>query len=299
MPSRNPFRLLSMLALGAGLALAPGALAPRAGAQEAGSQDAGSQDVGAGEGAAAGPLRELDTADDTRGWEAVGRIDLGGRGFCTGSLIAPDLVLTAAHCLYDKTSGARFEAAQLKFLAGWRQGRAAAYRDVRRAIGHPDYVFTGSGAIDKVGHDLALLELAQPIRLPSITPYETDPHVAIGDRVAVVSYALDRAEAPSLQDRCRVLDRQDAVLITSCSVDFGSSGSPIFSLRDGVARIVSVVSAKAEMEGRPVALGTDLDAPLSTLKAELAGTLYPVSGMVFRRGAGEGAASGGAKFLRP
>ncbi|MEI4487755.1 trypsin-like serine protease [Frigidibacter sp. MR17.14] len=245
------------------------------------------------------PLRELDTADDTRGWEAVGRIDLGGRGFCTGALIAPDLVLTAAHCLYDKTTGKRFEAGDLTFLAGWRQGRALAYRSVRRAIGHPDYVFTGEGAIDKVGHDLALLELNQAIRLPSITPFETDLNPQPGDEVSVVSYALDRSEAPSLQDRCEVLDHQAGVVVTSCSVDFGSSGAPIFSMRDGTPRIVSVVSAKAEMEGKPVALGTELAGPLAELRAALAQGFQPVSGMVFRRGAGEGVASGGAKFLRP
>jgi protease YdgD len=71
-------------------------------------------------------LTRLDTADQARGWDAVGRIDLGTRGFCTGALIAPDLVLTAAHCLFDKETGARIAPAQIKFLAGWRNGRAAA-----------------------------------------------------------------------------------------------------------------------------------------------------------------------------
>ena len=37
-------------------------------------------------------LTSLDTGDDARGWEAVGRLDIDGKGFCTGALIAPDLV---------------------------------------------------------------------------------------------------------------------------------------------------------------------------------------------------------------
>ena len=46
------------------------------------------------EGASA--LRLLMTGDDSRGWHAVGRLNIGDNSFCTGALIAPDLVLTAA-----------------------------------------------------------------------------------------------------------------------------------------------------------------------------------------------------------
>ena len=52
-----------------------------------------------------GNLRPLDTGVVAGRWAAVGRIDLGSKGFCSGTLIAPDVVLTAAHCLYDKATG--------------------------------------------------------------------------------------------------------------------------------------------------------------------------------------------------
>ncbi len=244
-------------------------------------------------------LTRLDTADQARGWDAVGRIDFGQRGFCTGALIAPGLVLTAAHCLFDKETGARIAPDQIKFLAGWRNGRAAAYRGVKYAIAHPEYVYGGQEGFDRVAFDLALIALDQPIRLPSIVPFETDDRPAKGDEVGVVSYAQDRSEAPSLQEVCHVLARQPGVLVLSCNVDFGSSGAPIFAIRDGVARVVSVVSAKAEYDGRQVALGTTLGtgtgAPLGTLLAEM----KALSSTFHKPGEGGRDAAGGAKFLRP
>lgn len=250
-------------------------------------------------GAQDGPLRGLQTGNDSRGWDAVGRLDLGRRGFCTGALIAPHLVLTAAHCLFDKDSGARIAPDQIEFRAGWRNGRAAAYRGVKHAVAHPEYVYGGHEKLDRVAFDLAVIELDQPIRLPSILPFDTEGRPAKGDEVGVVSYAQDRSEVPSLQEVCHVISRQAAVLVLSCDVDFGSSGAPIFAMRDGVARVVSVVSAKADYEGRKVALGTTLDAPLDRLLSEL----KEVSATFQRPGdatAGAvGSATGTAKFLKP
>ncbi len=220
-------------------------------------------------GPAPGPLRELGTADAGRGWDGVGRLELGGRGFCTGALIEPALVLTAAHCLHDRETGRRFDAAEITFLAGWRNGRAAAYRGVRRAVAHPAYVFGGAVSLEAVSRDIALLELDQPIRLPSIRPFDIDFEARAGDRVGVVSYARGRAETPSLQELCHVLARESGALVLSCLVDFGASGAPIFSMNHGVPRVVSVVSAKAHLQARPVALGTGLREQLSVLRQAL------------------------------
>jgi cation:H+ antiporter len=56
-------------------------------------------------------------------------------------------------------------------------------------------------------------------------------------------------------------------LVLSCKVNFGASGSPIFIIENGVPKIASVVSAKAEWKDRDVALGTSLPELSATLVA--------------------------------
>ncbi|KAA9010513.1 trypsin-like serine peptidase [Histidinibacterium aquaticum] len=249
-------------------------------------------------------LTALQTGDAVRGWEAVGRLDIDGKGFCTASLIAEDLVLTAAHCLYESGTGERIDPARMEFLAGLRDGRALAYRDVRRAVAHPDYLFEGGAAMENVLRDVALLELVRPIRTTNIIPFELGRAVQTGESVGIVSYAMERAELPSLQEMCSVLGEQAGVWVMSCDVNFGSSGAPVFSMAGGQARIVSLVSAKAEVENGRVALGMALDEPLARLReiiaaggGQIAGT--PPSTIEVQRPGESGIRAGGAKFVRP
>lgn len=246
-----------------------------------------------------GTLRGLMTGDDSRGWEGVGRLNIADASFCTGALIADNLVLTAAHCLYDKTTGRRFAPEEIEFLAGWRSGRAAAYRGARRAVAHPDFLPDG----DDRASDLALIELDQPIRNPSVAPFATGKLPVLSREVGVVSYAHDRAEMPSMQNTCQVLGRSGATLVLDCDVDFGSSGAPVFDFSTGSPRIVSVVSAKAFAGEEEVSLGTDLTAPLEELRAMLAaegdGVFSRVRPTVTTLESNAAANRTGAKFVRP
>lgn len=253
------------------------------------------------------PLVELRAADDAQVWQAVGRVNLVGSGFCTGSLIADDLVLTAAHCVFDRASGDRIPTDKIEFMAGWREGRAAASRRARRVVVRKGYEYRSTDRMSRVANDIALIELESPIRRNDILPFKTAGQLRVGQAVEVVSYAQDREEAPSLQETCSVLGRDPGVLVLSCEVNFGASGSPIFINEQGVPRIASVVSAKAMWNDRKVALGTVLGSPLSDLIARLGESdgvfkRMPTQDTAATTGDQQRVANGardGAKFLRP
>ena len=250
-----------------------------------------------------GNLRPLDTGVVAGRWAAVGRIDLGSKGFCSGTLIAPDVVLTAAHCLYDKATGEPYQPADLTFLAGWRNGRAEATREVGMMLPHPDFRpdrdQDSVARISQTGSDLGLIKLAQPILLPSITPAPTGSFPRGSDRVEIVSYARDQSEAASMQDACSVLGTEGRVAVLDCPVDFGASGAPVF--RDTVygSEVVSVISAKAEMNGKPVAIAVPVEGVLADLLARLDRDWRAAASGARMTSAGRsGMAAGGAKFLK-
>jgi protease YdgD len=247
------------------------------------------------------PLRTLDPGAAGSGWQAVGRLNIDARGFCTATLIAPDRVLTAAHCLFDPDTGARIDDRAMEFLAGWRIGHAEAIRGISRAAIAPGFRMTDDRTLVRVANDLAVLQLDQPIRLSGVQPFAlaVQPPVT-GAAVAVVSYARGREGAPSLQESCAVLDRlHEGVVVMSCAIDSGASGAPVFALERGVPRIVSVISAMAESQGRSLALGMRLDGRIAALMAELDIPQGPAPR--FRPGPepGEDGARASARFVRP
>lgn len=244
-------------------------------------------------------LRRLTQRDDLLGWEAVGRVDLDG-GFCTGVLVAPDLVLTAAHCLFEGPD--LRDPRTITFRAGLAGKTAVFDREVRRAVIDPGYDPAQEDGLARLEHDAALLQLAEPIPSAAAAPFAPGRDVAPGAAVSVVSYASGREDALAWQPECRVLQRGERAYAFSCDVSFGSSGAPVFESSSGRARIVAIVSSGTRNPEGHVAYGPSAGPALDRLKAALRSGqgVFPEEEFGLRRlPATGGDRDIGAHFVRP
>jgi len=123
--------------------------------------------LGAGLGAGLGgalaqnwPISESARQD----WQAVGRVTIEGntRSLCTGTLIAPDTVVTAAHCVTNGETGQPLPFYKLNFVAGWHDGEHAGGAVASFIRVHADYADTPGVARPKLAKFAADLAVVTP-----------------------------------------------------------------------------------------------------------------------------------------
>lgn len=250
---------------------------------------------------------KLASGQAAAGWQAVGRLEIVNLAYCTGVLIAPDVVMTAAHCLFDPRSRTTVAPSDVRFQADLRNGRASATLQAAAYVIHPEFDYDGDTQAARVTKDLALVRLRTPAP-GKLTPFSTGERPKKGSDVAIVSYGQGRDDTPVLEEGCSVLARRSGMLVLNCSVEFGSSGAPVFQ-KDlaGQVHVVSVVSSAVDLRGTRYALGTDLKQPLAKLTTML-NDLPPQTAADMRTAPDAGlpkvrvlgqSQGGGAKFVRP
>lgn len=173
------------------------------------------------------PRRPVET--DALPWRALGRVqtELGSR--CTGTLIAPRRVLTAAHCLVAPNSGQLVQPGSVHVLLGYHLGQ---WRARARVTGFQLPASFQPRTRGPATADWAVLQLDRPLPGP-VLPLLPPP--APGTPLMLGGYQQDRPELLLAATACRLLGHGRATgegvlpLWHDCAATRGASGGPLLA----------------------------------------------------------------------
>jgi protease YdgD len=191
-------------------------------------------------------------------WQAIGQVNIGSyrrTERCTGSLVASNIVVTAAHCVIDPWSGKPFPLHEIHFLAGLKGSSFLAHATAKCLHFPPGYAYVGPGRIlpdlpvQTVPRAAFLRDMAFIVLndgLAGIAPMPVDSEANVEGSVSLVhaAYPADRRYQLTGQLGCHLLARDEDLWFTDCDTQPASSGGPVLvQEQDGMQLAAIMVGA--------------------------------------------------------
>jgi protease YdgD len=202
--------------------------------------------------------------DNNPAWDAIGQVNVAGyrrTQQCTGTLIAPDRVVTAAHCLRKDRERSTLPPDDIHFVAGVRGPQHEGHSTAKCVL----FPLQPSGPVSEQtpphpSRDIAVVVLKSPlsVRPAGITEGNADRR----QRLIHAAYAADRRYALSAHFGCRIgAGSSDGSLwFTDCDTHPASSGGPLLVEEGDGFSVAAIMLGASRRHGVTLAL------PISRLR---------------------------------
>jgi hypothetical protein len=166
-------------------------------------------------------------------WSTIGKVE-STMGSCTGSLVGDDLVLTAAHCIFNESG--ETVSGPIVFRANVVAGEETLVSVVKEAY------------VDGI-HDWAVLRLKDPLG-------EKQGYLGVAqmtDKMKIVisvgySFDFDQGETASVHAGCFMEAIGPGQFHHNCDQNRGASGGPMIVQKDGLVYVVAIHVAEHIVE---------------------------------------------------